>query len=453
MQHAAPSLLARTFASTELQQSAERIRALEQSSADRIRALEQAHAERVRSLEQANAEAAGKLAQVAARLAEVEGELKAHADVINATSIVSVIDRKGEIVAVNEKFTEVSKFRRDELVGEPHSVTRHADMPKTASKELWNTVNQGEVFRGMVKNTAKDGTPYYVDEVVAPILGEDGKPRKFLGVSYDITAAELERQDSRGLFDAIDQSYAYIEFDLGGHVLRANRNFQAALGYSLEEMTGRHHRMFVEPALAASQDYVRFWSELNAGKPQNDVFERITKTGDAIWIQAVYAPVKDASGRVTKVVKFATDVTAAKMQAADFEGQLNAISKAQAVIEFKLDGTVITANDNFLKTLGYTLDEIKGQHHRMFVEPAYAPAPEYRLFWDKLDRGEFDAGQYKRIGKGGKEVWIQASLQPDLRHERQAVQGRQVRHRRHRREAAERRLRRPARRRSASRRR
>jgi methyl-accepting chemotaxis protein len=412
MQNTSPSLLARTFASTELKQAADRLKAVEQASADRIRALEQVHAERVRALEQANAETAGKLAQAAGRLAEVEADLKAHADVINATSLVSVIDRKGEIVTVNEKFAVVSKFRREELVGEPQSTTRHADMPKTAFKELWNTVTQGDVFRGIVKNSAKDGTPYYVDEVVAPILGEDGKPRKFLGVSYDITEAELERQNARGLFDAIDQSYAYIEFDLGGHVLRANRNFQETLGYSLEEMTGRNHRMFVKPALAASADYGRFWSELNAGKPQNDVFERVTKAGDAIWIQAVYAPVKDASGRVTKIVKIATDVTAAKRQAADYEGQLSAVGKAQAVIEFSLDGKILAANDNFLNTLGYSLAEIKGQHHSLFVDPVYRASPEYRAFWDKLARGDFDAGQYKRIAKGGKEVWIQASYNP-----------------------------------------
>jgi methyl-accepting chemotaxis protein len=140
-------------------------------------------------------------------------------------------------------------------------------------------------------------------------LGDNGKPMKYLGVRYDITEQELERQNARGILAAIDQSYAYIEFDLKGQVLDANRNFLGALGYSLEEIKGQHHRLFVEPSYAASHDYAKFWTDLNAGKPQNNVFKRVTKSGAPMWIQAVYAPVKDEMGRVVKVVKIATDVT------------------------------------------------------------------------------------------------------------------------------------------------
>ena len=133
-----------------------------------------------------------------------------------------------------------------------------------------------------------------------------------------------------------------------------------------------------------------------------------------MWIQASYNPILDAKGKPMKVVKFATDVTARRLRAADFEGQLNAVSKAQAVIEFNLDGTIIKANDNFLNVMGYSLEEVQGKHHSIFVESAQRDSPEYRRFWEKLARGEYDAGQYKRIGKGGKEVWIQASYNPIL---------------------------------------
>jgi len=131
-----------------------------------------------------------------------------------------------------------------------------------------------------------------------------------------------------------------------------------------------------------------------------------------VWIQAVYAPIKDEMGRVVKVVKIATDVTATKMQAADYAGQIEAISKAQAVIEFDLDGKILTANDNFLATLGYRLEEVKGQHHSMFVEPSYRTSAEYRQFWRDLHDGNYQAAEYKRIGKGGREIWIQASYNP-----------------------------------------
>jgi methyl-accepting chemotaxis protein len=223
---------------------------------------------------------------------------------------------------------------------------------------------------------------------------------------------QTELQGRNGVMSAIDQSYAYIEFNLGGHVLTANANFLGLMGYRAEEIVGQHHRMFVEPAHVATPAYTRFWQDLNTGKASSDVFKRITKDGREVWIQAVYAPVKDEAGRVAKIVKIATDVTAARLQAADHAGQIQAVSKSQAVIEFTLDGKVLTANDNFLSVLGYSLGEIKGQHHSLFVEPSERTSAEYRLFWDKLGRGEFDAGQYKRIGKGGKEIWIQASYNP-----------------------------------------
>jgi methyl-accepting chemotaxis protein len=371
----------------------------------------QAAAQREGEARQAAEAAASKLQ---ARLEAVEAELKVRTEIMNVTSIVSESDRKGDIISVNDKFVEISKYGRNELLGAPHSTTRHPDMPKATFKQLWSTIGRGDIFRGTIKNRAKDGTPYYVDAVIAPILGENGKPERYLGVRYDITAAEQERQNARGILGAIDASYGYVEFDLGGHLLGANKNFLQLVGYQLEEVVGRHHRQFVDPAHAASPAYAQFWRDLNAGKAQTDVFKRIGKSGNEIWIQAVYAPVNDEMGRVVKVVKIATDVTAARLQAADHAGQIEAIGKAQAVIEFSLDGRVLQANDNFLGALGYSLAEIKGQHHSLFVDPGERASVEYRMFWDKLGRGQFDAGQYKRIGKGGREVWIQASYNPIL---------------------------------------
>lgn len=339
-------------------------------------------------------------------------ELKVRSDIMDMTSIVSYADLKGDIVSINEKFCEVSKYSKDELVGKPHNTTRHPDMPKEVFKELWSTIGRGRPFRGIIKNRAKDGNPYYVDAVIMPVLGENGKPKKYLGVRYDITAAEIERQAMRGLFGAIDTSFAYIEFDTSGNVLTANKNFLDVMGYQLDEIKGRHHRTFVEKSFESTPAYTQFWADLNAGKSFSDVFKRISKSGKEVWIQAVYAPVKDEVGRVSKVVKLATDVTAQRLKTADFEGQLSAISKAQAVIEFSLDGKIITANENFLQTLGYSLQEIQGQHHSLFVDPVYRQSVEYKAFWDKLGRGEYDSNQYKRIAKGGREIWIQASYNP-----------------------------------------
>ena len=247
------------------------------------------------------------------KLAEKVEELRVMADITNQTSIVSEADLKGDIISVNDKFLEISKYSREELIGKPHNTTRHPDMPKETFKELWSTIGRGKTFRGIIKNRAKDGTPYYVDAVIAPVLGDNGKPRKYIGVRYDITAAEIERQNMRGVLGAIDGSYAYIEFDTKGNVLIANPNFLHLLGYQSEEVVGRHHRLFVDAAYANSPAYVQFWHELAAGKSNSDVFKRLTKDGKEVWIQAVYAPVKDEMGRVFKVVKIATDVTDRKV--------------------------------------------------------------------------------------------------------------------------------------------
>ena len=314
------SWMARLLAGAELQQAAD-----ERERAETARAA----AEAARGeAESARVDVEATLAQLKSRLDEVESELKVRTDIMNLTSIVSEADKKGDILTVNEKFLEVSKYPKKELIGFGHNTTRHPDMPKEVFKQMWSTIGRGEIFRGIVKNRAKDGTPYYVDAVIAPILGENGKPMKYLGVRYDITEAEIERQNARGILNAIDQSYAYIEFDLGGHVQTANANFLSVLGYTLDEIKGKHHRLFVEASFANSLAYADFWRDLNAGKAQNEVFKRISKTGQEVWIQAVYAPVKDEMGRVFKIVKIATDVTA-QVQAARMLEQ--AVEQAQGV--------------------------------------------------------------------------------------------------------------------------
>jgi methyl-accepting chemotaxis protein len=369
-------------------------------------------AEDVQKAELARASAETALAAMKEKMDDLAVELKARTDIMDVTSIVSEADKKGDILSVNEKFIEVSKYRKDELIGNPHNTTRHPDMPKETFKQMWSTIGRGEMFRGIIKNRAKDGTPYYVDAVIAPIMGDNGKPKKYLGVRYDITESEIERQNSRGILNAIDVSYAYIEFDTTGNILQANKNFLQTMGYALDEIVGKHHRTFVEPVYASGMEYQQFWRDLAAGKPQSATYKRITRSGQEVWLQAIYSPVKDEMDRVFKIVKIATDVTKERLRLADFEGQLSAIDKAQGVIEFSLDGKIITANDNFLNVLGYSLNEIKGQHHSMLVDANHRNSVDYRLFWEKLGRGEYDAGQYKRVGKGGREVWIQASYNP-----------------------------------------
>ncbi|MBB6252889.1 methyl-accepting chemotaxis protein [Nitrospirillum iridis] len=213
---------------------------------------------------------------------------------------------------------------------------------------------------------------------------------------------------------ALDKSQAIIEFAMDGTIQTANANFLNVVGYTLAEVQGRHHSLFVDPAERDGAEYRQFWERLRRGEFQAARFRRFGKGGREVWIEASYNPLLDKSGRPYKVVKYATDITARMREQADSAGQMMAIRKALAVIEFDLDGTILTANDNFLAAMGYTLTEVQGRHHRLFVDPAHGDSVEYRQFWESLRRGEYKAAQFRRLGKGGREVWIEASYNPIL---------------------------------------
>jgi methyl-accepting chemotaxis protein len=214
--------------------------------------------------------------------------------------------------------------------------------------------------------------------------------------------------------NAISRSQAMIEFSLDGTILTANENFLAAMGYRLDEIKGKPHSMFVEAALRESAEYSMFWNKLRRGEFMAAQFKRIGKGGKEVWLEASYNPIMGSGNKPIGVVKVATDISVKKAELTELLGKVEAIGRSQAAIEFELDGTIITANENFLSATGYRLDEIKGKNHSMFAEPALRDSTDYRQFWDKLRRGEFMATQFKRIGKGGKEVWLEASYNPIL---------------------------------------
>ncbi|WP_028104551.1 methyl-accepting chemotaxis protein [Pseudoduganella violaceinigra] len=232
--------------------------------------------------------------------------------------------------------------------------------------------------------------------------------------SQVIPESHLQDVELQAINAALNRAQAVIEFQLDGTILHANANFLSAVGYTLDEVQGHHHSMFCDSAFASSDAYKQFWESLRSGHYEQGEFKRLGKGGREIWINASYNPVFDAEGRPYKVIKFATDITASKLRNAEYEGKVSAMDKAQAVIEFDMSGHVLAANSNFLDAMGYTLDDIKGEHHRMFCETEYAASVDYKRFWQKLNRGEFDSGRYKRVGNGGKTIWIQATYNPIL---------------------------------------
>lgn len=221
-------------------------------------------------------------------------------------------------------------------------------------------------------------------------------------------------QDLQAINTALNRVQALIEFDLDGTILHANENFLATVGYTLDEVQGQHHAMFCDPEYVQSGAYKALWDKLGRGEFDRGDYKRIGKGGREIWISASYNPIIDDNGKPYKVIKFATVITDSKLKNAEYESKVAAIGKAQAVIEFDMSGHILNANDNFLGVMGYDIDDIQGEHHRMFCEPEYAASSDYKRFWQKLNRGEFDTGRYKRIGNHGKTVWIQATYNPVL---------------------------------------
>lgn len=340
---------------------------------------------------------------------DYESQLKA----IGRSQAVIEFDIQGYILHANENFLNAMGYSLNEVVGQHHSMFAESAFAQSEEYvEFWAALSRGEFSSGEYKRLGKGGKEVWIQATYNPIFDKNNRPFKVVKYASDITESKQQAADYQGQLDAISKSQAVIEFNMDGTIITANENFLAAMGYDLNEIKGKHHSMFAEPDYAQCEDYRIFWAQLNAGKFSSGEYKRLAKGGREIWIQASYNPIFDLNGKPFKVVKYASDITEQKLQSASYEGQLQAISKSQAVIEFNMDGTIITANDNFLATTGYQLEEIKGQHHSMFAEPDYASSVEYKQFWQKLNNGEYDSGEYKRMAKGGREIWIQATYNP-----------------------------------------
>ncbi|WP_168195136.1 methyl-accepting chemotaxis protein [Shewanella sp. SNU WT4] len=340
-------------------------------------------------------------------------ELTAKLVAMNKVQAIVELNLDGTIITANSLFLDMMGYRLEEVKGQHHSFfVTPAHKASFEYQEFWKKLNRGEHESNEYKRVGRGGKDVWIQASYNPVLDANGKPYKVLELATDITAQKFHNVNSSGQLIAINKALAVIEFNLDGTIINANNNFLSVMGYELTEIQGKHHSMFVEPSLRDSHEYREFWQKLNRGEYENKEYKRIAKGGKEVWIQASYNPIFDLNGKPFKVVKFATDITAEKFKSADTSGQLDALSKAQAVIEFNMDGTIINANPNFLQVMGYSLDDIRGKHHSMFVDPQYKTSHEYQEFWQRLNRGEYEVSEYLRLGKAGKKVWIQASYNP-----------------------------------------
>ncbi|MCR9213291.1 MAG: PAS domain-containing methyl-accepting chemotaxis protein [Proteobacteria bacterium] len=342
-------------------------------------------------------------------------ELEAIVSALDKSQAIIQFKPDGTIITANENFLGAMGYSLEEVVGQKHSMFVEPEYKNSSEyKEFWEALARGDFQAAEYKRLGKGGKEIWIQASYNPIFDKSGQVVKVVKLATDITERVLQTADYEGQINAVNKSQAVISFNLDGTIIDANENFLGAMGYSIDEIKGEHHQKFVEPDYAASSAYKDFWAALARGEFQAGEYKRLGKGGKEIWIQASYNPIFDPDGKPFKVVKYATDITESILQNADYRGQIAAVNKSQAVISFNLDGTIIDANENFLDAMGYSIEEIRGEHHRKFVEPAYAASEEYTEFWASLGRGEYQSAEYKRLAKGGREVWIQASYNPIL---------------------------------------
>lgn len=324
-------------------------------------------------------------------------------------------DLRGCVSDANPLALDVFGYQRDELLGQPHQLLctatreRHQD-----ERQFWSLLAEGQPQAGEFRRVDKQGREVWIQARYVPLSRDGGQPDHVIALIDDITANMQSRQDFSGKIQAIERVQAVIEFDLQGRVLRANDNFLRTFGYQEQELLGRHHRMFCTEEDVQASSYRQLWEGLERGQFQSGEFRRLDKLGREVWIQASYNPILDVDGRPLKVIKFATDITAAKRLRSETSGKIDAIARSQAVIEFDMRGNILTANSNFLRAVGYTLEEVQGQHHSMFCDDVLVQSEGYRNFWADLGEGKFKSARFHRFAKHGAAIWLQATYNPIL---------------------------------------
>ena len=325
-----------------------------------------------------------------------------------------VFARDGTILRVNDRCLAFFEYTGWELVGRNRSIFKPTVAGTPQPDAVDGVFESGQPFFGDMRQLKRDGTAFWTEVSCIPIPCDDTSVDEVVMLVRDVTDRRMSAVDDAGQIAAINTSQAVIHFAMNGTILHANEKFLAATGYRLDEIVGQHHRLFVDPAEAADPAYEAFWNSLRGGSHASGEYRRFGKDGRSVWLRATYNPIFDLEGRPFKIVKYAVDVTPEKKQTADFHGQIAAIDKSQCVVTFAPDGTIIEANRNFLEAVGYTMGELEGRHHRMFVDPAYAHSLEYEIFWSDLAAGRHRSGEFRRVGRDKREIWFQAIYSPVL---------------------------------------
>ncbi|TRX60664.1 PAS domain S-box protein [Fulvivirga sp. M361] len=341
---------------------------------------------------------------------EMSGQLSA----LNHTMATIEFTMDGIVSAANETFLKIMGYAGDEVQGKHHRMFVDPEQAQSNTyKNLWQGLNQGIAHSGEFQRIGKAGKNVWFNATYTPILNKEGVPYKVIKFAQDITEQKVVSMDFEGQMTAINNTMAAVEFDLDGIVLSANKKFLDAMGYSLQEVKGKHHSIFADDKYIKSEEYIKFWRDLANGIAQTGEFNRVGKNNKDVWLSASYTPVLNEEGKPYKIVKFARDITEQKLKTNDFEGQLTAIRRSNAVIEFDVHGKILDANRIFVEAMGYQeKSQLIGKHHSIFVAKADQQSEEYKKFWDQLANGEYFTGEFKRKKFDGSDVWIRGSYNP-----------------------------------------
>jgi methyl-accepting chemotaxis protein len=342
-------------------------------------------------------------------------ELNAISNAVDASRAIIEFALDGTVLDANANFLSVMGFTRDEVLGQHHRLfCAEVEAQSAGYAEFWRKLASGAHDAGVYKRRTKGGGDVWLQATYTPVLDPEGRPIKVVKFATDVTEAKRREADFEARAIAMDRSQAVIEFALDGTVLHANANFLDAMGYRLGEVVGRHHRLFCAPEDAASDRYKRFWAKLGTGAFDAGVYKRRSKDRRDVWLQATYNPILDPDGKPIRIVEFAMDITAATERGAEAQGQVHAIGRSQAVVEFDLSGRILAVNDHFLAAVGYGRADLVGAQHAKLCPPEVASSDGYRAFWQRLARGEIESGRFRRIGADGRDVWIRATYSPIL---------------------------------------
>ena len=316
----------------------------------------------------------------------------------------------GTIIHANDLFVQMLGYSLEEIHGRNMKMLAESSYHQSPEyRKFFERLMQGQSWSGGFSFKAKTDAEVATEASFSPLVDENGSIYKIVAMAINTTEEVQNNLEYREKIDALKRSSIVAEFNMDGTIISANQNLLDLFGYGLDQVRGKHHSILLDAQDAQSQAFRQLWEKLNRGEFVSGEFKRRNYKGEDIWLEVTYSPVLDRSGKPFKVVELATDITKNYLDSIDAKGQIAAINRCQAIIHFALDGTVLWANQNFLQTMGYSLNEIVGRHHKMFVEAKERESKEYKVFWENLNAGKDNQGIFCRQASNGKQIWLQAA--------------------------------------------